>query len=112
LPQKPHVYRLLLTYQLIEQGKALPHYACLHQAISFERFKQDRQQSKDFDTLRTQLLADFFATFPALIANSLPVRCVDEQIQQTDYRERVVTCLLYTSPSPRDRTRSRMPSSA
>ena len=25
---------------------------------------------------------------------------------------KVVTCLLYTSPSPRDRTRSRMPSSA
>ena len=27
-------------------------------------------------------------------------------------RDLVVTCLLYTSPSPRDRTRSRMPSSA
>ena len=27
-------------------------------------------------------------------------------------REQVQTCLLYTSPSPRDRTRSRMPSSA
>ena len=26
--------------------------------------------------------------------------------------ERTVSCLLYTSPSPRDRTRSRMPSSA
>ena len=26
--------------------------------------------------------------------------------------ERILTCLLYTSPSPRDRTRSRMPSSA
>ena len=26
--------------------------------------------------------------------------------------EGVLTCLLYTSPSPRDRTRSRMPSSA
>ena len=25
---------------------------------------------------------------------------------------RLITCLLYTSPSPRDRTRSRMPSSA
>ena len=25
---------------------------------------------------------------------------------------RIITCLLYTSPSPRDRTRSRMPSSA
>ena len=27
-------------------------------------------------------------------------------------RERGLSCLLYTSPSPRDRTRSRMPSSA
>ena len=27
-------------------------------------------------------------------------------------RYRIITCLLYTSPSPRDRTRSRMPSSA
>ena len=26
--------------------------------------------------------------------------------------EAFITCLLYTSPSPRDRTRSRMPSSA
>ena len=26
--------------------------------------------------------------------------------------EKITTCLLYTSPSPRDRTRSRMPSSA
>ena len=26
--------------------------------------------------------------------------------------EKIQTCLLYTSPSPRDRTRSRMPSSA
>ena len=29
-----------------------------------------------------------------------------------DETEGVYTCLLYTSPSPRDRTRSRMPSSA
>ena len=28
------------------------------------------------------------------------------------YDERIEVCLLYTSPSPRDRTRSRMPSSA
>ena len=26
--------------------------------------------------------------------------------------DRILACLLYTSPSPRDRTRSRMPSSA
>ena len=29
-----------------------------------------------------------------------------------DLKEGFTTCLLYTSPSPRDRTRSRMPSSA
>ena len=54
-------------------------------------------------------------------------RRVDEALRQVDmyeYREhaphllsggqkqRVAICLLYTSPSPRDRTRSRMPSSA
>jgi len=31
---------------------------------------------------------------------------------KTQTRDVVITCLLYTSPSPRDRTRSRMPSSA
>ena len=31
---------------------------------------------------------------------------------QTASLERAMACLLYTSPSPRDRTRSRMPSSA
>ena len=34
-------------------------------------------------------------------------------ISDNDFGERVVAaCLLYTSPSPRDRIRSRMPSSA
>ena len=35
----------------------------------------------------------------------------DETIHQND-RIETTGCLLYTSPSPRDRTRSRMPSSA
>ena len=46
--------------------------------------------------------------FPELIdpiRAQLPRRCVVDC-------EVVVVCLLYTSPSPRDRTRSRMPSSA
>ena len=33
-------------------------------------------------------------------------------VQPTMYRGRLWTCLLYTSPSPRDATLSRMPSSA
>ena len=36
-------------------------------------------------------------------------RLTDSQGRSVDFRN---TCLLYTSPSPRDRTRSRMPSSA
>ena len=33
-------------------------------------------------------------------------------VNMTIYPGQSVACLLYTSPSPRDRTRSRMPSSA
>ena len=46
-----------------------------------------------------------YAAIGALVAASKPadVITVFEQLQ---------SCLLYTSPSPRDRTRSRMPSSA
>ena len=36
----------------------------------------------------------------------------DETFLEPGARALVRTCLLYTSPSPRDRTRSRMPSSA
>ena len=44
---------------------------------------------------------------------------VSEILKEFHYRgrlirkgEQLISCLLYTSPSPRDRTRSRMPSSA
>ena len=36
----------------------------------------------------------------------------DDLILISDSADSNKTCLLYTSPSPRDRTRSRMPSSA
>ena len=36
----------------------------------------------------------------------------DRGIMPEDCRDQLRSCLLYTSPSPRDRTRSRMPSSA
>ena len=35
-----------------------------------------------------------------------------EQMRETGHDGVIMLCLLYTSPSPRDRTRSRMPSSA
>ena len=36
----------------------------------------------------------------------------DDRMKHRAIREQFYDCLLYTSPSPRDRTRSRMPSSA
>ena len=39
-------------------------------------------------------------------------RLKEKQTQETAHEEARKDCLLYTSPSPRDRTRSRMPSSA
>ena len=40
------------------------------------------------------------------------IKVGDEIITYTGKTDTSFTCLLYTSPSPRDRTRSRMPSSA
>ena len=60
---------------------------------------------------------------PAFLTESLQVLELKIIAEDEDGKERVIeveidlneiteTCLLYTSPSPRDRTRSRMPSSA
>ena len=44
------------------------------------------------------------------VTNEYPFSYTTELDENGD--ERYTDCLLYTSPSPRDRTRSRMPSSA
>ena len=43
---------------------------------------------------------------------SVPVATDASNVNTSVAGSYIVTCLLYTSPSPRDRTRSRMPSSA
>ena len=54
------------------------------------------------------LLSDLARDCPAQIRERLIIAAAP--VLNTD--EEVAACLLYTSPSPRDRTRSRMPSSA
>ena len=49
-------------------------------------------------------------TTTGLPAQGLQVELV--KLTVSDHGPDVTACLLYTSPSPRDRTRSRMPSSA
>ena len=43
------------------------------------------------------------------LGNSMPDAIIKAAVQED---ADIIGCLLYTSPSPRDRTRSRMPSSA
>ena len=63
------------------------------------------------------------APFTVTLTSTTPITLTEADIKVTDgfiptngitsdTAKRVWTCLLYTSPSPRDRTRSRMPSSA
>ena len=53
------------------------------------------------------------ATFKQRAAGALPeLMPLNLQMMNQSDRELMDLCLLYTSPSPRDRTRSRMPSSA
>ena len=53
-----------------------------------------KEESKNTNILLQQLLQKLMLTYVV------------------DIKEQILHCLLYTSPSPRDRTRSRMPSSA
>ena len=52
----------------------------------------------------------------AMIPESLHIKVREEQEQLaltlSEYVEKIISCLLYTSPSPRDVEESRMPSSA
>ena len=52
----------------------------------------------------------FFKNFLSALAEPTEVPLTQEV--QGEHIDEVRSCLLYTSPSPRDRTRSRMPSSA
>ena len=56
------------------------------------------------------LVESFKSTLDEVKESDILLHVVD--IAHPQYEDHVQTCLLYTSPSPRDRTRSRMPSSA
>ena len=58
-------------------------------------------------------IKDIFVSFFDAECSIERVRNAEESgFDATAWERFIETCLLYTSPSPRDRTRSRMPSSA
>ena len=72
---------------------------------------------KEFDILEKQLLAinpdsDYFTNRDALPLPSLEKDPIEDFIDDLQLDTLIMICLLYTSPSPRDLSTSRMPSSA
>ena len=61
---------------------------------------------EDYEAKTEKLIA------PIIAANHVELFDVDYVKEGQDWYLRVYICLLYTSPSPRDRQKSRMPSSA
>ena len=75
------------------------------------------RRSSQMTDVQGSLLINFDAAgnVQARDAKGLPDSSINALLQQVgpwNINEEVPTCLLYTSPSPRDRQKSRMPSSA
>ena len=85
---------------------------------SLEPFFRDlarRFLDERFRAGHADMIGDFAWAFPALVlfrVLGLPESDLARVKRGAHHRGTVLFCLLYTSPSPRDRTRSRMPSSA
>ena len=69
-----------------------------------------RSESRDFLAVATPGAGK--TTYALRVATELLDRGIIRAVTVVAPTEHLKTCLLYTSPSPRDRTRSRMPSSA
>ena len=96
----------------------MPHHGrALSKALGLEG-DLAKQANKLGRTLYNGFLAKDMAMLeinPLIVTEDQRLHCLDAKISFDEnalYRHPDVDCLLYTSPSPRDRQKSRMPSSA
>ena len=66
----------------------------------------------DDPVIQSERVDEHRSAIQTLLDRGLAYRCYASDEELTLMRDNQKACLLYTSPSPRDRTRSRMPSSA
>ena len=117
-------YRRFLT-----SGKVVQPNICVLQNVEFDKDELSKYMNQVGSDLFTQSLEDTLHQFEEAdnfgslirprvtdaseLLELLRERKIGEDLFLADVHQKVLTaCLLYTSPSPRDRTRSRMPSSA
>ena len=99
--------KFLTYYILTGLGAAVAHYAIVYyQMQPAIAFLNDYIDAPSMTKLQGLINSDAFTNFSS--------REMLEHYNSftASFNELANTCLLYTSPSPRDRTRSRMPSSA
>ena len=79
--------------------------------MSFDDIRDERGEAFDF---ASQTLNPIKESIRHAINKQKQIQDYFEKLSQekVSLRDEEYDCLLYTSPSPRDRTRSRMPSSA
>ena len=82
--------------------------------ISYELFQANNTSFKNTSTSNIDKVSKFeFSNFINVLVKDLDSRGFFKPIEKkASMIDNIYSCLLYTSPSPRDRTRSRMPSSA
>ena len=90
---------IIATWLKLEGGQQLFIQLCLRYCMKLKEDPSWQDQAFQSELLK-QLLEHMPVAVPRL-----------DKIGLIDFRG-ILSCLLYTSPSPRDRTRSRMPSSA
>ena len=110
LPQSPQTFKQILMIGGIDR------YFQIVKCFRDEDLRADRQPEftqidceMSFVT-RDDVLATFEGLTKHLFKEMRGIELPDFPLMS--YDDAISTCLLYTSPSPRDRTRSRMPSSA
>src|SRR5665811_2601600 len=91
----------------------LPHDYIADEALRLEAYRKIAavRDARAVKSVREEL-TDRYGTPPPPAERLLTVAALRAALRRWGITEVTTTCLLYTSPSPRDRTRSRMPSSA
>ena len=104
----------LVTPQVLELARWIAEYYCCAPETALKSVLPDavrKEQEGWRERLHVRLLPGGEGV-EALTKRQLEVYQVIEENRSLAMQELLKLCLLYTSPSPRDRTRSRMPSSA
>ena len=94
-----------LAYEICRQAEVLEEGGTIYQET--RHWEPSRKRTV---VMRVKETADDYRLFPE--PDLAPYDLSDEFIEGVRAKLPELPCLLYTSPSPRDRTRSRMPSSA